>query len=193
MFEQLKEPSADKILMLMQLYREDPREQKIDLGVGVYKNPEGVTPIMRAIKAAGSTLDGAGRRCYEMVGALWTELNLCLTGRLQGQTQDLDFAAHDLVIGDMAANAAAQAVLAEALRSRGIEPRLIEPRGAFLLVPHPDAMEMSRRLKDAGVNTDARPCPSGKTAHVRLCPDILNTEAELHRAAEIMAGLLAPR
>lgn len=52
MFEQLKEPSADKILMLMQLYREDPREQKIDLGVGVYKNPEGVTPIMRAIKAA---------------------------------------------------------------------------------------------------------------------------------------------
>ena len=86
-----------------------------------------------------------------------------------------------------------QAVLAEALRSRGIEPRLIEPRGAFLLVPHPDAMEMSRRLKDAGVNTDARPCPSGKTAHVRLCPDILNTEAELHRAAEIMAGLLAPR
>lgn len=52
MFEKLNEQPADKILMLMQLYREDPREQKIDLGVGVYKNAEGVTPIMRAIKAA---------------------------------------------------------------------------------------------------------------------------------------------
>ena len=36
----------------MQMYREDPRADKIDLGVGVYKNAEGVTPVMRAIKAA---------------------------------------------------------------------------------------------------------------------------------------------
>ena len=33
MFENLKEQPADKILMLMQAYREDPREQKVDLGV----------------------------------------------------------------------------------------------------------------------------------------------------------------
>ena len=52
MFETLKPQPADKILALMQMYREDPREQKIDLGVGVYKNAEGVTPVMRAIKAA---------------------------------------------------------------------------------------------------------------------------------------------
>jgi aspartate aminotransferase len=52
MFEKLSEQPADKILMLMQMYREDPRENKIDLGVGVYKNAEGVTPIMRAVKAA---------------------------------------------------------------------------------------------------------------------------------------------
>ena len=52
MFEKLTEQPADKILMLMQMYREDPRDSKIDLGVGVYKNAEGVTPIMRAIKAA---------------------------------------------------------------------------------------------------------------------------------------------
>ncbi len=36
----------------MQMYRDDPRDQKIDLGVGVYKNAEGVTPVMRAVKAA---------------------------------------------------------------------------------------------------------------------------------------------
>ncbi|MCR9146080.1 MAG: aspartate/tyrosine/aromatic aminotransferase [Rhodobacteraceae bacterium] len=52
MFDHLKELPADKILALMQAYKDDPRETKIDLGVGVYKNAEGVTPIMRAIKAA---------------------------------------------------------------------------------------------------------------------------------------------
>jgi aromatic-amino-acid transaminase len=56
MFEQLKEKPADKILALGQAYREDPRETKIDLGVGVYKTPEGVTPIMRAVKTAEKQL-----------------------------------------------------------------------------------------------------------------------------------------
>jgi len=52
MFENLKAQPADKILALMQAYRDDPRDTKIDLGVGVYKNAEGVTPVMRAVKAA---------------------------------------------------------------------------------------------------------------------------------------------
>ncbi len=52
MFENLKPQPADKILALMQMYRDDPRDQKIDLGVGVYKNAEGITPVMRAVKAA---------------------------------------------------------------------------------------------------------------------------------------------
>ncbi|WP_010137839.1 amino acid aminotransferase [Oceanicola sp. S124] len=52
MFENLKEQPADKILQLMEFYKADPRAEKIDLGVGVYKNAEGVTPVMRAVKAA---------------------------------------------------------------------------------------------------------------------------------------------
>ena len=52
MFETLKPQPADKILALVQMFKEDPRPQKIDLGVGVYKNAEGVTPVMRAVKAA---------------------------------------------------------------------------------------------------------------------------------------------
>ena len=52
MFADLKEQPADKILALMAMYREDPRAEKIDLGVGVYKDASGNTPIMRAIKAA---------------------------------------------------------------------------------------------------------------------------------------------
>lgn len=52
MFGNLKDQPADKILALMQSYREDPREDKIDLGVGVYKDAAGNTPIMRAVKEA---------------------------------------------------------------------------------------------------------------------------------------------
>jgi aromatic-amino-acid transaminase len=56
MFETLKEQPADKILALMQTYRDDPRDGKIDLGVGVYKDASGNTPIMRAIKNAEQQL-----------------------------------------------------------------------------------------------------------------------------------------
>ncbi|ASP20611.1 aromatic-amino-acid aminotransferase [Antarctobacter heliothermus] len=56
MFETIKEQPADKILMLMQSFREDPRDNKIDLGVGVYKDATGNTPIMRAIKSAEQQL-----------------------------------------------------------------------------------------------------------------------------------------
>ena len=48
MLELLQQQPADKILALMQAFREDPRDGKIDLGVGVYKNAEGVTPVMLA-------------------------------------------------------------------------------------------------------------------------------------------------
>lgn len=56
MFETLKPQPADKILGLMTLYREDPRASKVDLGVGVYKDATGVTPIMRSVKAAEKLL-----------------------------------------------------------------------------------------------------------------------------------------
>ncbi|SIS57729.1 aromatic amino acid aminotransferase apoenzyme [Roseivivax lentus] len=56
MFEHLKEQPADKILALMQAFKDDPREDKIDLGVGVYKDADGKTPIMRAIKKAEKQL-----------------------------------------------------------------------------------------------------------------------------------------
>ena len=56
MFEHLKDQPADKILALMQTFREDPRADKIDLGVGVYKDATGNTPVMRAVKAAEKQL-----------------------------------------------------------------------------------------------------------------------------------------
>jgi aromatic-amino-acid transaminase len=52
MLNALKPQAADKILQLIGQFRADPREGKIDLGVGVYKDPTGLTPVMRAVKAA---------------------------------------------------------------------------------------------------------------------------------------------
>ena len=52
MLSALKPQPADKILQLIGQFRADPREGKIDLGVGVYKDPTGLTPVMRAVKAA---------------------------------------------------------------------------------------------------------------------------------------------
>lgn len=56
MLENLKPAPPDKILALMAQYREDPRENKLDLGVGVYKDEKGDTPIMRAIRVAEERL-----------------------------------------------------------------------------------------------------------------------------------------
>jgi aspartate/tyrosine/aromatic aminotransferase len=56
MLEALTPQPQDKILQLIALYRDDPRPTKIDLGVGVYKDATGLTPVMRAVKAAEKKL-----------------------------------------------------------------------------------------------------------------------------------------
>ena len=56
MFERLKPIPGDPILALMAAYRADTREQKIDLGVGVYQDDRGQTPVMRAVKKAETLL-----------------------------------------------------------------------------------------------------------------------------------------
>ena len=56
MFEQLISQPSDKIMELMAQYAEDTRTDKLDLGVGVYKNAAGVTPIMKAVKKSEEML-----------------------------------------------------------------------------------------------------------------------------------------
>jgi aspartate aminotransferase len=56
MFESLKPAAIDPILGLMAAFREDPRDNKIDLGVGVYQDDRGRTPVMDAVKRAESKL-----------------------------------------------------------------------------------------------------------------------------------------
>ena len=56
MFEHLNSQPSDKIMELMAQYAEDTRTNKLDLGVGVYKNAEGATPIMKAVKKSEEIL-----------------------------------------------------------------------------------------------------------------------------------------
>ncbi|MDO5621161.1 MAG: amino acid aminotransferase [Paracoccus sp. (in: a-proteobacteria)] len=52
MLSNLKPQAVDKILALIGEFKADPRQGKIDLGVGVYKDANGLTPIMRAVRTA---------------------------------------------------------------------------------------------------------------------------------------------
>ena len=52
LFERLEEQKSDSLLNLIALCNADPRDEKIDVGVGVYRDPEGGTPILRAVKKA---------------------------------------------------------------------------------------------------------------------------------------------
>jgi len=56
MLSNLTAQPKDKILALVGAYQADPRQDKIDLGVGVYKDSTGSTPIMRAVKSAEKLL-----------------------------------------------------------------------------------------------------------------------------------------
>jgi len=65
MFETLEKATLDKIFVLMAEYAADPRTNKIDLGVGVYKDDKNVTPIMSAVKKAEQRIhDGAKTKTY---------------------------------------------------------------------------------------------------------------------------------
>ena len=56
MFETLQTMPADAILGLIAEHRDDPRPEKIDLGVGVYRDADGQTPILRSVKEAETRL-----------------------------------------------------------------------------------------------------------------------------------------
>jgi aspartate aminotransferase len=56
MFERLATLPADPILGLMSLYRNDTNANKVDLGVGVYKNEYGETPVLASVQEAESRM-----------------------------------------------------------------------------------------------------------------------------------------
>ncbi len=56
MIADLEVRPPDPLLRLISAFRKDPRTDKIDLGVGVYRDEYGVTPVMAAVKQAEQIL-----------------------------------------------------------------------------------------------------------------------------------------
>lgn len=56
MFENVKAIPGDALLALMMEFKKDPTPSKIDLGVGVYKDDDGRTPILPVVKKAESLI-----------------------------------------------------------------------------------------------------------------------------------------
>lgn len=56
MFETLEPAPADAILGLIAEHANDPRPQKVDLGVGVFRTAEGETPVLDVVKIAEQRL-----------------------------------------------------------------------------------------------------------------------------------------
>lgn len=56
MFQSLTPRPPDPLLALIKLFAEDTRQGKIDLGIGVYRDERGTTPVFRAVKEAEERL-----------------------------------------------------------------------------------------------------------------------------------------
>jgi aspartate aminotransferase len=84
LFQQLERLSADAILGLMAKYRADPNAQKVDLGVGVYRDLSGNTPILDCVR----------RSEKEVLAAQTTKSYVAAAGR-----EEFNSAVQDLVLG----------------------------------------------------------------------------------------------
>ncbi|WP_409078074.1 amino acid aminotransferase [Pseudomonas sp. SZMC_28357] len=64
-FDAIGRVPGDPILGLMEAYAQDPNPRKFDLGVGVYKDAQGLTPVLQSVKLAEQRLvDRQGSKTY---------------------------------------------------------------------------------------------------------------------------------
>jgi aromatic-amino-acid transaminase len=105
MFESLPSFPADPLLSLISAFAADRRPGKMDLGVGVYKNASGETPVMRVVKLAERWL----------VDQQHTKTYLGITGSIDFQANLTKL----LVRGDIAASLGSQLVTFQTIGGTG--------------------------------------------------------------------------
>ncbi len=67
MFDQLDQAPADPILGLTEAFKSDPNPQKVNLGVGIYKDANGLTPVLDSVKRA-ETIELAEQQTKSYLG-----------------------------------------------------------------------------------------------------------------------------
>lgn len=98
MLADLAPKAPDPLLKIIKMFREDPRTDKIDLGVGVYKDATGNTPVMKAVKDAEALLL-ASQKTKTYVGQQGDVDFLRLVGQLVFGEMSRDFTSIQAVGG----------------------------------------------------------------------------------------------
>jgi len=98
MFESMQMAPADPILGLNEAFKRDPNPEKINLGVGVYKDADGNTPVLECVRRAEvSLVERRSSKTYLNIAGL-TELGPCVQKLLFG-------AGHEVIQSARAATA----------------------------------------------------------------------------------------
>lgn len=88
LFDKLDPRPADALLGLMAAFRADPRDDKVDLGVGIYRTEDGSTPVMAAVRAAeGVLVERQETKAYEGPQGN-TDFTTYITEALKGGSTD---------------------------------------------------------------------------------------------------------
>lgn len=86
MFEKITAAPADPILGLADTFRADSRDNKINLGIGVYKDESGKTPVLDTVKKAEKFLL-ENEKHQKLSGDKWSaRVWSCHTGTAVRQT-----------------------------------------------------------------------------------------------------------
>lgn len=89
MFENINAAPADPILGLGEAFKSETRANKINLGIGVYKDAKGNTPIMKAVKLAEQRLlDVETTKNYLSIDGV-ADFNARTQGVLFGENSDI--------------------------------------------------------------------------------------------------------
>lgn len=146
--DDLQELPPDSILSLVTAYRQDPHPDKIDLTVGVYRDPSGRTPVMGAVAAAERALiDAQVSKAYLAPAGV--------PGFLEG--------VHQLVFGELAGAIRPRAALLQtpggcsALRI-GAELLHRARPGSSILLGEPTWALHAALLAGGGLRLDRFPC-----------------------------------
>ncbi|MEA1952754.1 MAG: amino acid aminotransferase [Planctomycetota bacterium] len=90
MFGQLDMAPADPILGLTEAYKQDTNPQKINLGVGVFKDSSGNTPILESVKKAEQQILGtAASKSYSPINGL-PEFGTCVRNLIFGPDHEIN-------------------------------------------------------------------------------------------------------
>jgi aromatic-amino-acid transaminase len=88
-FEHLRPLAPDPLLALMGRFRTDRRDRKMDLGVGMYRDASGETPVFQAVKQAEMQLL-RGQRTKSYIGVEGDQAYVALLGaRIFGEAANL--------------------------------------------------------------------------------------------------------